>query len=339
MGSGCTIEALDDDRPIDVSTARRDGTLDTIEAAKTFGAGATLLFRDVQRHLEPFALLCREVERHTGASCKANVYATPPGGKGFEAHYDTHDVFLLQLEGSKKWTIYGAPLSLPLVGQPHIATEHEPGAVQMEFVLEKGDLLYLPRGVIHEGRSGNDVSVHATIGIQVRRWSDAVIEAAARLFLQDPEFRRALPADIGDPSFDAAAASRHLAFLLRRLADAADTAGTIDHFARDFVVARKPLVPGQLRQLAAARGLTSESRFGIRPSVIPRLDVEGDQLVILAHGRRLALPAELLPAVRFALTQASFSLAELPGDLDDETTLELMRLLIGEGLVTTFDAT
>lgn len=209
----------------------------------------------------------------------------------------------------------------------------------MEFVLEKGDLLYLPRGVMHEGRSGEGISVHATIGIQVRRWGDAVIEAAARLFLQDPEFRRALPADIGDPSFDAAAASRHLSSLLRRLADTADAAGAIDHFARDFVVARKPLVPGQLRQLAAARALTADSRFAARPSVIPRLDVEGGQLVILAHGRRIALSAELVPAVRFALSQTSFKLSDLPGGLDDETALELMRLLIGEGLVKTIDAT
>jgi len=339
VGSGCTVEALDDDGPIDVSAARQDGTLDTIQATQAFGAGATLLFRDIQRYLERFALLCREVERHTGSSCKANVYATPPGGKGFEAHYDTHDVFLLQLEGSKKWTIYGAPVSLPLVGQPHNATEHEPGHVQMEFVLEKGDLLYLPRGVMHEGRAGNDISVHATIGIQVRRWSDAVIEAAARLFLQDPQFRRALPVDIGAPSFDATAASKHLSSLLHRLADAADAAGAINHFAKDFVVARKPLVPGQLRQLAAARALTSGGRFGARPTVIPRLDVEGGQLVILAHGRRLAMSAEVLPAVRFALTQASFALADLPGDLDDETALELMRLLIGEGLVRIIDAT
>lgn len=209
----------------------------------------------------------------------------------------------------------------------------------MELVLEKGDLLYLPRGVIHEGRSGSDISVHATIGIQVRRWSDAVIEAAARLFLQDPEFRRALPVDIGTPSFDATAASKHLSSLLRRLADTADTASVITHFATDFVVARKPLVPGQLRQLAAARALTSSGRFGARPTVIPRLDVEGEQLVILAHGRRLAMSAEVLPAVRFALSQSSFTLADLPGGLDNETALELMQLLISEGLVRTIDAT
>ena len=74
-------------------------------------------------------------------------YATDGGGVG--AHFDSYDVFLLQAYGQRRWRI-GRQKDLSL--QPDmplkILAHFEP---EMEFVLDPGDMLYLPPRYAHDG--------------------------------------------------------------------------------------------------------------------------------------------------------------------------------------------
>lgn len=74
-------------------------------------------------------------------------YATDGGGVG--PHFDSYDVFLLQAQGKRRWRI-GAQQDLTLVeGLPlKILANFEP---EEEFVLEPGDMLYLPPHYAHDG--------------------------------------------------------------------------------------------------------------------------------------------------------------------------------------------
>jgi 50S ribosomal protein L16 3-hydroxylase len=74
-------------------------------------------------------------------------YATDGGGVG--PHFDSYDVFLLQAHGKRRWRI-GAQQDLTLVeGLPlKILANFEP---EQEFVLEPGDMLYLPPQYAHDG--------------------------------------------------------------------------------------------------------------------------------------------------------------------------------------------
>ncbi|SAL37572.1 cupin domain-containing protein [Caballeronia humi] len=74
-------------------------------------------------------------------------YATDGGGVG--AHFDSYDVFLLQVHGKRRWRI-GAQRDLTLnPGLPLKVLQHfEP---EEEWVLEPGDMLYLPPHIAHDG--------------------------------------------------------------------------------------------------------------------------------------------------------------------------------------------
>ncbi len=74
-------------------------------------------------------------------------YATDGGGVG--PHFDSYDVFLLQVHGKRRWRI-GAQTDLSLqAGVPLKILEHfEPTD---EWVLEPGDMLYLPPHIAHDG--------------------------------------------------------------------------------------------------------------------------------------------------------------------------------------------
>ena len=74
-------------------------------------------------------------------------YAKPGGGVG--PHYDSYDVFLLQGSGRRRWRISGQRDHALVDGLPlKILAHFEP---QEEWVLECGDMLYLPPGYAHEG--------------------------------------------------------------------------------------------------------------------------------------------------------------------------------------------
>ena len=51
------------------------------------------------------AALCRAMEKAFSSHFQANVYLSPPNAQGFGTHFDSHDVFVLQVAGSKIWTL------------------------------------------------------------------------------------------------------------------------------------------------------------------------------------------------------------------------------------------
>ena len=79
-------------------------------------------------------------------------YLTPAGTQGFAPHYDDIEAFVLQLEGKKRWRVY-KPLSpgetLPRYSSPNYDQSILSEPI-IDVVLEPGDLLYFPRGYVHQ---------------------------------------------------------------------------------------------------------------------------------------------------------------------------------------------
>ena len=69
-------------------------------------------------------------------------------------HYDDVEVFVLQLEGSKSWKLYHPVQNLPREHSGDFDRDELDEPFQ-ELNLQPGDLMYLPRGVIHEARTSN----------------------------------------------------------------------------------------------------------------------------------------------------------------------------------------
>ena len=83
-------------------------------------------------------------------------YAAPGGSVG--PHFDNYDVFLLQTHGRRRWKIGQtcSPAS-PLLEHPDLRIL-ENFEQQQEWVLEPGDMLYIPPGVAHYGIAEDDCS-------------------------------------------------------------------------------------------------------------------------------------------------------------------------------------
>ena len=92
------------------------------------------------------ARLCVALGRRFSSRVQTNVYLTPPDTQGFTPHWDTHDVFVLQISDAKRWSIYDTKERLPLRGQ-RFEPGTPPGDVSDEFELGPGSAVYLPRGL------------------------------------------------------------------------------------------------------------------------------------------------------------------------------------------------
>jgi 50S ribosomal protein L16 3-hydroxylase len=94
-------------------------------------------------------------------------YATDGGGVG--PHFDSYDVFLLQAHGQRRWRI-GAQKNLSLVeGLPlKILRDFQP---EQEFILEPGDMLYLPPHYAHDGVAVGECMT-CSIGFRAPSWQE-----------------------------------------------------------------------------------------------------------------------------------------------------------------------
>ena len=326
------IDVANSDAPVDRGQYAPAGPVDVLKVQQLFSKGATIVLSEVQRWLPPLAQLCRGLEKEFSGPFQTNVYLTPPGGKGFRPHYDTHDVFVLQVAGAKEWTVCGNPVELPLPSQPFDHAAHLPGEVRVSCELGAGDVLYIPRGFVHHARSLEQTSLHVTLGALLPTWADLLGEMLSELALTEPAFRRALPPDFARPGFDLAAARRVLAALLEQANDAALLGSIVERLAENFVVGRRPLAPGQLEQLVNLPKLALTSQAGPRPGLIYRLRANADSMVVLCHGREITFPPHAAEALSFALHRSRYRVSEIPG-LDDAGKLSLVRRLVEEGLV------
>ncbi|XP_025103445.1 ribosomal oxygenase 1-like [Pomacea canaliculata] len=143
------------------------------------------------------------LQDYFNCSVGANVYLTPPGTQGFAPHYDDIEAFVIQLEGKKHWKLYN-PRSdaetLPRFSSGNFS-QNEMANPILNVVLEAGDLLYFPRGTIHQASASEDEhSLHITFSCYQRNtWGDLLeqlVPQAVQLAIEENvEFRRGLPRD------------------------------------------------------------------------------------------------------------------------------------------------
>jgi ribosomal protein L16 Arg81 hydroxylase len=308
------------------------GIVDPIRLADLYAGGATIILNQLQRLHPPLDALTRALETAFCVPLQANVYLTPAGGQGFPVHFDNHDVVVLQVEGSKAWRLYEAPIHLVYRGEAFEPGVYDPGKTTDSFTLQAGDALYIPRGQMHEAVGGAEgPSLHITIGIITKTWTDLILEAVAGLALKDGDFRRSLP--IGFARHDADLASVRATFddLVARIAGGVDFDAALAVMRDDFVRRRRPQIDGSIvtpRQL-----VEPDTRLVLRPNLAWRLGEDDKGLELLANGRTLRFPVEERGALERALTGRPFGAADLEGALDSERALGLARRLADAVLV------
>ncbi|MFJ7300980.1 cupin domain-containing protein [Streptomyces sp. NPDC099088] len=252
--------------------------LDDTALWRAFAEGATLVLQALHRTWEPMADLVSALSEELGHPVQANAYVTPPQNRGFDAHYDVHDVFIVQVEGSKRWVIHKPVLPDPLRDQPW--TDHRKAVAEaagekpyLDTVLNPGDVLYLPRGWLHSAQAQGDVSLHVTLGVHVwtrHALAEEFTRAALAVLREDSAARRSLP--LGPEHLES-----ELELVRSRLLEAVAETDVRPRFHRARRSQGRPAPLGPLAQLAALRNLDPTSLIRLRDALAPRW--EGARLI------------------------------------------------------------
>lgn len=138
--------------------------------------GYTLNYAAIESHWKTPFLFTALIKR-LGIYPRLNVYVTPKQEQGFNTHFDSHDVFVLQTKGAKHWKVYSSVVEYPVTDwsdsklEPIRSTLTKP---IIDVVLQAGDALYIPRGYVHEAEcdQGEDGSTHVTVGFMTMKVAD-----------------------------------------------------------------------------------------------------------------------------------------------------------------------
>ncbi|XP_018610595.1 ribosomal oxygenase 2 isoform X3 [Scleropages formosus] len=138
---------------------------------------ATIQFHQPQRFKDELWRIQEQLECFFGCLVGSNIYLTPQESQGLPPHYDDVEVFILQLEGEKHWRLYEP--TVPLAREYSLESEERIGSPTHDITLKPGDLLYLPRGTIHQADTpaGATHSTHLTISAyQNMSWGDFLLD-------------------------------------------------------------------------------------------------------------------------------------------------------------------
>ncbi len=163
------------------------------EAEALHSEGYTLLVRHAERQDTELQTLADGFAREFFAPVDVHLYATPASAFGFGWHYDVEDVFILQLEGSKEYSLRKNTVNpWPVLDNMPQNLRYERELMpMMKCELSAGDWLYIPHGYWHKGESKTD-SVSLAVGIMAATGLD-VLDFAKKRLVESIRWRQRLP--------------------------------------------------------------------------------------------------------------------------------------------------
>ena len=287
---------------------------------RLFTDGSTLVLQGLHRTWEPLLSFTQDLAADLGHPVQVNAYVTPAQNTGFSDHYDVHDVFVLQVEGEKRWRIREPVHPSPLRDDPW--TDHraavEEAATQpplLEETLRPGDCLYLPRGYLHAATALGDVSTHLTLGVHPwtrRHVAEELVATALAAASGDERVRAplAVGVDLADASGWQSDVDVVREALVRALRDVpVETLSAI--LAAKSRSTQRAAPIGPVATVRAAAALDGAQVLRLRPHLQARLD--GD--VLRSRAGDVSHDADATPAIRALLGGEGTTASELGLDL------------------------
>jgi ribosomal protein L16 Arg81 hydroxylase len=139
----------------------RNGKIDVTNFTALIAQGVSVVTNPIQWYVPALQTLCNDIAARIGEVTEVDAIVTSGSGGALRLHYDAFDLVVLQMQGSKRWRIYGPPVIDPVKGMP----EQKPpeNAPLFDETLRPGDFLFLPAGFWHHCDNGPDLSLHVAI--------------------------------------------------------------------------------------------------------------------------------------------------------------------------------
>lgn len=179
--------------------------VDASVAKRYFEEGMGLLFNDTNRFSPVLEMWVQQIKSDLGISAQAYgrslIYATPDG-KGTAPHFDQNINFVLQIHGTKIWTLaanesvsnpmvrhtMGQPIDPEMMSYLDSPMAHAMPEKKISFELKPGSFLFVPRGVWHSTEAQGD-ALALNFTFTAPTWTDLFLGALRSRLVLSPEWR------------------------------------------------------------------------------------------------------------------------------------------------------
>ena len=307
-----------------------------IELTNHLRDGATLVLDAVDELCPPVRELAEALELVFHERVQVNCYAGWRTQRGFDLHWDDHDVFILQVTGRKRWSVYGMTTPHPLTRDDKTIVKPASDNPMWTETLEDGDLLYIPRGWWHVALPLNEPTLHLTVGIHNRTGTDLLQWLAGKLRAREI-FRKDLPRFTSEEE-----RAQHLARLREELLAEWDAANLLQNYYDEQDAMAEPR-PSLTLPLSATANMLPDGEEALVSLNAPRtlkLKVEDGVIEFACHKKRWRFAAAALPVLRALNERRACSIHalcdEAQGKLDQQTVRAFLRELLQHGLIVIF---
>lgn len=291
---------------------------------KHYYDGATIIISFADTMIPALAAINRNIEQELGMRSQANIYITPPNAQGFTLHYDTHDIFLLQLKGPKTWNIYDTGEHLPTSIEPF---KNEPSLIE-RITINTGDFLYMPRGIVHEAYSSETSTIHVNFSLKPT-YGFRLIEALAELAeKEDVFFRKVIPnrfsSDEQRKDYFSAFNEKLMELLAKHPVEE-----LIKKQDAHFIERQNIDLTGRLLDAIVIEQISALTTISRRTGIKYIIETDAQSTIIRFGKKKIVLP-KFVDKELF-LQDTPFKINEIKGLLTEENKMALVRTLIQAG--------
>ncbi len=308
--------------------------------------GASLVIEEVHKYDEYVGKFAAELSCEMSEPTRVNLYLSQPSRQGYNRHYDTHDVFILQIAGYKGWRVFDSTVKFPLFVQKFHDTV-PPTIPLLECTLEPGDVLYIPRGHWHEATAQVEPSMHLTLGIYARTGIDFLSWLTNEL-RDDVRWRETFPLVLKENldinSKTSPVISEHFEKLRELLVSKITVPSLLNEY-RKFCVAQEQRLnpfsfPPQVLNPLPVSQRTNFSRPSYQQIFLERKsDVGIIEITVWGKVLKFSAPAEKV--LRYIFSASAFSgneLLEFDPDLSWNDIATVLNCLVQEEIIEVVDA-
>lgn len=297
--------------------------------------GATLIIDKLHKLIPEITNFISELKYELGYGAQVNAYCSWPGRQGFSSHYDTHEVFILQVDGRKKWHVFTDTVKYPLPDQKSGSLPPPEGEPYLSCTLNPGDVLYIPRGHWHYAIALDEPSLHLTLGVHSKTGVD-FLEWLVSELRQKEEWRRSMPLRLDPAPVDA-----YVDTLIQDLSQYLADNNIRDQYISHLDSLGKPVARYSLPYQAGFNIVACGTETKFKSAEFQRVKIselsDGSGYKILVSGKEVSLKGVPRSLVEKLFTEKLFTgkdvMSWLP-DFDWEVDIvPLLSRLVVEGII------
>jgi hypothetical protein len=277
-------------------------------------AASGMVMEGVEEIYEPLAVLSQDLERALEAPVRVNLLAS---SNGIPVRRLERDEIILQITGQSDGKVHGN--AAELADQPPT----------WQGLLRNGDALYLPRGWWLEAAASGERSVQLSFAIRNPTGADLMNWITEKIN-QHEAFRKDLPR-FADP----ATRADYVTGLRRVLARIFREPALLERHRRETNLHAPARSASEVRWPADPSDTHLIAILTPRPIRIKRAD--GDTILLVSMGKRLAFPQDAAPLLHYLCDRAPVSLSEFyrsfEGEFDREELSDLLSALGKDGII------